>query len=258
MANVKRFRTSTKKVVAGKADAKSKSLVKLIRKVASEQVHKQIEDKQQSLDYGLTIFNNAASGSGDQLRVFPLIALGVNSADRNGDTVTVRNFTLMGHIVVNPPIVTADTARMRIMVRMIVLQPKTYGTYTSAAANISWMDTVLRAGNSVQGLDGTIRSMYYPVNYEAFTVFGEKRLILQSDAFISSTSIPQSRFAVEMFKMNMKLKNHKVKYNDTGSEPIGFCPILLLGYSFLDGTGPNIASTSLSMSFNTTVKYEDA
>lgn len=86
MAYAKKRAAPTKKVTRKRAKGTSTKLVKLIKKVAAAEAHKQIEDKQQSLDYGLTVFNNASSGTGDQLRVFPAINLGVNSADR----LTVR------------------------------------------------------------------------------------------------------------------------------------------------------------------------
>ena len=257
MSNVKRsssFPTGTNK---RRATQSSTKLVKLIKKVAADQVHRQIEKKQQSYDLALTTFNNAATGFGDQLRVMPFINLGVNSADRTGDTITLRSLRVLGHMVVNPAIITADNARQRIMVRMVILQPKTYGTYTTMQANAGFMDTVLRNGNSTQSMDGTIRSMYLPFNTEAFHIFSSKRVILRSDAIIANGNI-NGQYATEFFNFDLKIKNKKIKYNDTSSEPMAFCPIMLLAYTFLDGSATSLLSTSVSMSFNSTVTYEDA
>lgn len=248
-----------KKRVVRKTTRKGTStkLVKLIKKVAAAQVHKQIEDKQQSLAYNLATFNNAANGVGDQLRIFPYVNLGDNSADRTGDTITLRNFSVMGHIVVNPAFLAADTPRQRIMVRMVILQPKLYGTYTGANASTAWMNSILRNGNAVLGLDGSITSMYLPWNYEGNTIFASKRIILRSDAFIGSASLV-GNYATAFFNMKMKCKNKKIKFQDSSSEPTGYCPMLLFSYCFLDGTSASLASTAVSMAFQTLIKYEDA
>ena len=119
MAYAKR-KAPPKKRVVKRTKKGSGKLVKLIKKVAAEQVHRQIENKQQSYDLALTTFNNAATGFGDQLRVMPFINLGVNAADRTGDTITLRSLRILGHMVVNPAILTADNARQRIMVRMVI------------------------------------------------------------------------------------------------------------------------------------------
>nr|AGG39819.1 hypothetical protein [Diporeia sp. associated circular virus] len=252
-------RVAPKKRVVRKTTAsrKSSTLVKLIKKVAAAQVHVAAEDKQQSLTYNLATFNNAAAGAPDQLRILPFVTPGLSDAERIGDTINLRSMSLMGHIVVNPAFLAADTPRQRIMVRMVALQPKAYGTYTNAAANFAWMDTVLRNGNAVLGLDGSIRSMYLPWNYEAFTIFGSKRIILRSDAFIGSATLA-SNYATSFFSMNFKVKNKKLKFTDTGNEPQGYCPILLFSYCFLDGSSASLASTAVSMAYLTTCKYEDA
>lgn len=233
------------------------NIVKLMKKVAAAEVHRNMEDKQQSLDYALSPFNNIATGSPDQLRVFPYINLGTNSADRNGDTINLRSLKLLGHVTVTPAYVTADVPRQRIMVRMVVLQPKRFGTYTACAATPDWMFQVLRNGNSVQSLDGSIASMYYPWNYEAFHIFAEKRIILKSDAFIASATL-NGQYATEMFNLPLKFKNKKIKYTDTSSEPIGFCPMLLVSYAFLDGSAASTLSNAISLSFNVLAKYEDS
>jgi hypothetical protein len=256
MAYAKR-KAPPKKRVVKRTKKGSGKLVKLIKKVAAEQVHRQIENKQQSYDLALTTFNNAATGFGDQLRVMPFINLGVNAADRTGDTITLRSLRILGHMVVNPAILTADNARQRIMVRMVILQPKTFGTYTTMQANAGFMDTVLRNGNSTQSMDGSIKSMYLPYNYEAFRIYAAKRVILRSDAIIGN-GIINGQYATSFFSFNMKVKNKKVKYNDTSSEPMAFCPIMLLSYCFLDGSATSLLSTAVSMSFNSTVVYEDA
>nr|AGG39823.1 hypothetical protein [Diporeia sp. associated circular virus] len=255
MAYVKK--SVKKKVMRKRGPAKNTKLVKLIKKVAAAQVHVAAEDKQQSLSYNLATFNNASAGAPDQLRILPFVTPGLSDAERIGDTINVRFLNLMGHIVVNPAFVTADTPRQRIMVRMVALQPKAYGTYTNAAANFAWMDTVLRNGNAVLGLDGSIRSMYLPWNYEAFNIFASKRIILRSDAFIGSATLA-SNYATAFFSMTFKFKNKKLKYTDTGSEPQGFCPILLFSYCFLDGSSASLASTAVSMAYQSLIKYEDA
>ena len=139
MPYVKKRTAARKKVVRKRAPAKNTKLVKLIKKVASAQVHKQIEDKQHNLNYPLTTFNNSVNGIGDMLRILPYVSLGTDVHQRTGDTITARSLSLMGHIVVNPPL-SSDPARSRIMVRMALVQPRQFGTYTNINLATAWLD----------------------------------------------------------------------------------------------------------------------
>ena len=82
-------------------------------------------------------------------------------------------------------------------------------------------------------------------------------MILRSDAFTGS-AVLASNYATAMFSMAIKCKNKRVKFNDTSSEPIGYCPMLLFSYCFLDGSAASFASTAVSMAYNVLTKYEDA
>ena len=206
----------------------------------------------QNLDYPLSTFNNAADGIGDMLRILPYVVQGTGPSDRIGDTINLKSLSLMGHMVVNPTTV-EDRARQRIMVRMVLCQPKAFGNYTYVNQSTIWLGTVLKNGASYQGLDGSIKSMYLPLNTEAIHVFAQKKIVLRSDSFTGLST----QFATALFSMRMKVKSKKVKYTYSGSEPEAFAPVLLVSYAFMDGSAASVLSTSLSLTFNVMMKYED-
>jgi len=208
--------------------------------------------------FPLTSFNNAADAAGDQLRLFPNIIQGSNEGDRVGNSITIRDFTVMGHMTVQIPTLNPDVPRSRIMVRMLVCQPIAYGTYGSMGniSQLAWMNSVLREGNVPRTLDGSIKSMYLPPNADVVKVWHDKRVILRSDVIYPGTGATY-QFATEFFKFTMPHKGKKVNYDGSGTETVGYAPILLMAYTFLDGSALSSLNTNVQLAYNATVKYED-
>lgn len=227
-------------------------MVKLIKKVANATLHKAAEDKMATVNFPLTAFNSAATAVGDQIRVMPQVFQGLNEADRVGQSITMKSLRIAGHFITNS--ILNDAPRSRIMVRMAIVQPKNFPNYNQANATTAWMNTVLRNGNSVQAMDGSIESMYYPYNKLAVNVLASKKFILRSDYV--ATAVGGYSFACHFFTMNLKLKNKKIKYDDTSSTPVGFAPIMLISYAYLDGSSPSVFA-SISAAFCSNIVYED-
>lgn len=74
---------------------------------------------------------------------------------------------------------TTIPANCRLMIRAFIFSVKRYPNYDDAQSNIgSWYGQFLKNGNSVASLDGTIQSMYLPVNRDVITVHKEIKNIL--------------------------------------------------------------------------------
>ena len=230
----------------------------LVNKIVKIQLHKQVENKLTSLSFALTNFNSTASSAGDVIRIIPRMSQGVGDGDRTGNQVTMRNFNVKGHINVIPT--GSDVARTRLLVRLMVVIPKQYPTNDVATAGLAnWLPYVLKLGNTAQGLDGTIPSMYLPANTEMVTVLADKKIYLNSDYF-SALGLENysARYTTKFFNLNFKVKNKVLKYDDLGQLPLNYSPSLLLSYCFLDGSAPSTLSTAVSMSFISVLDYEDA
>ena len=248
MFNVKRSSSFASKSTKKRATQSSTKLVKLIKKVAAAEVHRNIEDKQQSLDFALTAFNNAVDVASDIHRLFPLVSTGTNSGDRTGDSIKLKSLIIRGHLTLTSP-----TISPRIIVRMIICQPKSLGTYGLITASTGWLSTVLRNGNTTQGMDGTIKSMYLPTNTEGIQVWKDKVFYL--DSYATTTS--SWKYGLELFKFELPVANKTVRYDSTSAEPMAFSPCMLMSYAYAEGIAPG-ATTSIQYSFNSTMKYEDA
>ena len=243
---------TVKRVARKRAPANNTKMVKLIRKVANATIHKAAEDKMATVNFPLTLFNSAANQVADQIRVFPQVFQGLNEADRVGQSITMKSLRIAGHFITNS--ILNDMPRSRMMVRMCVVQPKNFPNYTAANATTSWMNNILRNGNATQALDGSIESMYYPYNKLAVNVLASKKFILRSDYV--ATAVGGYQFACHFFNINLKIKNKRIKYDDTSSTPVGFAPIMLISYAYLDGSSPSVF-TSISAAFCSNIRFED-
>jgi len=230
----------------------------LVAKMVKVELHKSIENKLVSLAFPLTNFNNPASSSADVIQIIPRIPQGSGDGARVGNQITMRNLSVKGHINVIPS--GNDVARSRVMVRMLIVAPKQFPTNDIAVANTgSWLPFILKIGNGSAPLDGTIQSMYLPVNREMVTCLLDKKIYLNSDFFINSGAENYSaRYTTKFFGVNLKVKNKVLRFDDSNQLPLNYSPSLLLSYCFLDGSAPSSISTALSMSFISVLDYEDA
>jgi len=230
--------------------------VKLIKKVVKAAIHREVENKTSSLVFPLTAFNSAADLFGDCIFVLPLILQGTQESGRIGSSITARSLSIKGHINSIPA--NADATRARVMVRMMIVQPKAFRNLQTAQANFtSWLGRVLRNGNTEMGLNGSIESLYLPANHEVVTVLADRKITLMPDYFIGSSLA--TRLITKFFTINLKVKQKKLVYSEgTPSYPMGYAPILLFSYCYLDGSAPSDLSTALQMSFVSTLSYEDA
>lgn len=251
----------------------TKNFTKLVKSV----IHKQAESKSNSHIFALTQFNSGVNSSGDCLRILPQLQQGVGEAQRIGDCVRSQRLTIKGHFLINVSpnvstnngtLPTAIPANARLMIRAFICSVKRFQNYTDAAANAtSWTGSFLKNGNSSQTLDGTIESMYLPVNTDVITVHKEiKRYIsipmLTSTASVASPSswiVAQSsdpRSSVKFFTLNIPFKK-LLKYDDADFTPQNAAPFMVLSYCHLDGSSPDVLTTVVSSAFVSTLTYED-
>lgn len=257
---------------ARRAPAKpSRAFVKQVQKI----IHKDAETKQKSYVFTTTAFNSGVNAAGDVLRILPPIDQGTAESQRVGDTITSQKIDVRGHFFINVVpnvsstlnLPTTIPANARLMIRAFICSVKKFSNYDDAVTNVSsWSSSFLKNGNSSQALDGSIESMYLPVNTDVITVHKEFKRYINMPVLTSSTSgvpvnwiIGQSynpAGSVKFFNANIKCKK-VLKYDDTNFSPQNYAPFMVISYAHLDGSSPDVLTTTISSSYVSTLNYED-
>lgn len=234
---------------------KSNATVAMVKKM----INKSQESKMNCLDSGLVNYNGEAQSAGDCKQVVPDIGAGTLENTRIGTDIRCVSLRVMGHINSNP--IHLDKPRSRMLVRMMVVQPKTYRNISTATFNSQqWMNDVLRFGSGTQGLDGSIKSMYLPVNRDVVTCFYDRKIYLKTDYYEDAqTGNFNISFATRFFDFTLKVKNKILKYNSAQQlVPNDYAPILLFSYCFLDGSPQVFTTTAIAVQYVSTLVYKDA
>lgn len=259
------YRRRTKKAYKPKArpkSAPSKSMEKAMEKVATKIFHRNSEDKQAFNAYNLVTFNSSASTSSDILMVLPSIQQGTQEHQRIGDDIRAKTLKVKGHFLSTMP---PSLAYSRIGVRMVICQPKLTASNTLVNATAAqWLPYVLRIGGSNKGLDGSIESLYAPIDTDVVTCYHDEVYYISQPTSYSNIAFQETRYSTKMFEFNLKVKNKLLQYNSnfsSGNFPINYSPSILFSYVLLDGSTPVdgvLQSNILSMAFYATLEYEDA
>lgn len=266
-------RRSRKPSKTSKKSAKpSKTFTKMVQKI----VHKDVESKEANYTYALTAFNSGVNSSGDVIRVLPQITIGTTTGARIGDQVQGQRLNIRGHMLINSTPITTGSGviptgipnNCRLMVRAFVFSVKRFQNYDDAVANVgSWSGQFLKNGSAVQALDGTVASMYLPVNREVITVHKEIRRYITCEGLATITfGSPANQIAMtnvnyqdttKFFDLSVSCKK-LLKYDSGNFSPQNFAPLFCLSYCHLDGSSPDVLTTTVSASFVSTFMYEDA
>lgn len=244
----------------------SKQLIQAVRKI----VNKDQETKQAYTSSGdsLTFFNSGINSAGDMIQIMPNIQQGVGAHQRIGEQILAKNLSVKGYIKLNVNDVSDSTKLTNVIARMMVVTMKTRPCFYDATGSPATLASLLKKGGTTVGFTGVLSDIYAPINTDAFTVHYDKRFYLsQSYVNVTGAAPPTTILAqdisktVKFFKFNVRCKNKKLKYDeDVGSDlyPTNFGPMLLLGYSYLDGSSADTVSTNLSLQFDSVFNYEDA
>ena len=244
-----------KRVYRKRAPRASKTLVKTIQSV----IHRNTENKQSWLTYPLASFNSAADASSDILNCLPPTQQGTAENQRIGDDIRAQKLTIQGHMIG-----LLSGSYTRIGVRMLICQPKltTSNTLVNATA-AQWLPNVLRIGGSNMGLNGTIESLYAPVDTDVVTCYYDKVFYISQPTIFTTVGAAETTHTTKFFKVNLKMKNKLLKYNSgfsSGNYPINYSPSILFSYVFLNGAAPvsGLDFNQMSFTFTSLLEYEDA
>jgi len=252
------FKKFTKKprVYKKKASKPSKSLTKAIQSV----VRKDVENKEAYHGQSLLAMSPDIAFSTDILRILPNIPNGVDSNNRIGVKVRALTLKVKGHMVLST--LNNTLANSRIAVRMIIVQPKLssyFDVVSGATFGNPWLAALLQKGGASVPYTGTISDLYAPIDKDNSIVMYDKIFYLSVPINLAQPSSSVVATTIKFFTFTKKL-NKVLQYVDAlnSLQPQNCSPVLLFGYTALDGTAPNVAQTQVSIAYDSTLSYEDA
>ena len=223
-------------------------------------IHKDVENKQAFHNQATFNFNPPIDSTSELFRVVPNVGNGTADYDRIGDQIRVQSLTIKGCLVMSQ--LTTDTNNTRICVRMMIVQPKRYGTYTDIQANTNWLSSLLKKGSSTTSFTGVMSDLWADINREEITCYYDKKYYLSTP--IGSTAIGYSgdvNNTVKFFTKTFKLRNKLLKYSPNsagGVQNTHFSPVVLCGFVRLNNSSADPLQTICSIQYDTIMNYEDA
>lgn len=237
-----------------KSTKPSKSFVKKVQSI----IHKDVETKTAFNTQSNVYYNSGITAAADIVSVLPGIANGTADYQRIGDQLRGQTMSLKGALQLVSP--TSVLSNCRVAVRMFVVQPKMFGDNYTVYGNPSWLNILLKKGGTTVGFTGILSDLWAPVNTDAVTKYYDKVFYLNS-AYNPVNGQSTLGNSVKFFKHTFKLRNKLLKYDSSvsgGIYPTNYAPQVILGYVHMDGTGPDVLTTAVSMSFDSILNYEDA
>lgn len=246
----------------------SKSFVKKVNSI----IHKNVETKEVSFNLVNTDFNGPVNNVADVIRIIPTITQGTDGGNRIGDQVLGQKLVVRGHMMINivpnttgTTIPSAIPSNCRMMIRAACMSVKKFSSYDDVAATTTWMSKVLKNGNTLQGLDGSVRSMYLPWNRDVVTIHKEIKRYVTIPAIFAQTATAAgfSNTAVgfeqscKFFNFTLSLKK-LLKYDDTSFSPQNDGRFFVISYAKLDDTAADILVSRITANFVSTLSFEDA
>lgn len=245
---------------------------KMFAKKVRAVIHSQNETKTVSTILQATDFNGIVNNVADVQRIIPTLQNGTQNGQRVSDQVTAQNIKFQGHMMINivsnttgTTIPTAIPSTARIMVRAAIISIKKYRNYDDVSNTTNWMNSILQNGNALQGLDGTIQSMYLPWNKDVVTVHKEfKRLVTIPAIFAQTATATGFSNTAVGFEQSVKFLKATIKckkvlnYDSTSFSPQNYSPFFICSYAKLDGSPADILVSRVTCSYVSTLHYEDA
>lgn len=234
-----------------------------IRKMIKKEIHKNAEDKQCYLTNSLNPYNGVITSADVIATMFPMpnMAQGTADDDRIGEKVKAKRFNIKGHFLTTISFASNSTY-MRLGVRFMIVQPKTFGSQADIIANsTTWLAGLLQKGGTTSSFSGLIQDLYAPINTDLITVYHDKLYYIQTPYYQTAVGELTGINICKFFNINLKVKGKTLKYDaNVGSDllPVDYNPVMLIGYSKLDGGAADTVNTAISLASVSTLTYEDS
>lgn len=202
------------------------------------------------------VVHNSAIGSGDPQPLIPPIAVGDLSINRTGDRVTLKGLRVKGLCAFYSD--TAQGVQKDLYVRIFVLAQKSLKTRVQVLAQTD-VNHLLRpqlVGLQQTNYGGNSSDVMLPVNTDLFKVYYDKVFKLSGCATGGLDDLGRSSFR---WAYNFKSLPANLTFDEgNGNNNNNFAPFVAIGYSYADGSSPDVVSTRLISSVYTQTIFEDS
>jgi len=224
-----------------------------VKKIVNQILDKKIEDKRIIWNLQYDVRHNSTITNADLVPIVQSIGTGTLDYQRVGDRITPKYLTVSGRVWLSDQSMATNRP---LEVRVIAFNSKQYKSNASITAVD--MSTLLRGDlGTLVSYNGSIMRSHLPMNDAQFSRVFDKRIRLNMQASAGS-SYPSSVASSSAF-FSFKVKCPKYfKYDTTTNTPTNFAPFFALGYTYLDGTPPDVLSPEVYCSAISSFSYEDA
>lgn len=206
-------------------------------------------------------FNSGIDSLGDMRDVLPQITQSTADNGRIGDQIRAKSLNIKGFIKLDIAPTIGTTGMPNVVVRMLVVSLKSKTNFTEATSSVTPLGSLIKKGGTTTTFSGVLRDVNAPINTDMWTVHSDKKYYLKQDYVNGSQGPMDVSNTVRFFNIRLKCKNKLLKYDSSISSallPTNYGPMILLGYSFLDGTTPDTVNTRVGLQYDTILNYEDA
>jgi len=255
-----------------RAGKSSKRFTKAVQRV----IHKNVETKQAFNTTGdsLIMCNSGITAASDIFQILPNIYNGTGDNARIGDEIRGQKISVKGYLQLNVD-TSLSQVNKRIAVRIMVVSTKRFSATNDAYNNFAgWYQSLLKKGGTQVAFSGTISDLMAPINTDEITKHYDKTFYMSQSNIFSYTApgtasvavvgleeATDIRSTIKMFRFHIKCRNKLLRYDAThagGTQPTNYGPMLLVGYTHLDGSAADVLQTNVGLHFDSVFDYEDA
>lgn len=243
-----------------KARAAPARVMKSVKKYVRSAIKRNTETKMVTSQVIGSVLFNSGIGAADQYRALPYVTQGPTDHNRIGDKIKPVGLYVRGQVSMIP----TPPTNKPIMVRIAVLQLKSAHYWPQAQAGwASGAYAVLLKKNDESGTEnvaytGAQDNNFLPINRDAFDVLGERFIKLEGQP---EGSVEAATPGTVSRTVNFKLRKVPKTLGYSGSAnqyPENFSPFIVIGYTYMDGTIPDVAATNLIATMSTHLYFKDA
>lgn len=259
---------STKSVTFKRKGIKpTKALKSIVTRVAQGVMNKELETKYASAPHQGIAFNSIISAySSEAYSVLPPISVqtsGMQTYNRTGNEITPLRLSMDIMVAIN-----TVTRSCAFRVDLFVLTRKDTKYFPTIAVN-STQPKMFTTGTStgINGYNGNNTDAMYRYNLNEFTFLKHKTFMLAGNVGLPNNDTTAGNSpnllpgCVKHLKFTIPCPK-TLKYDENPSTaatyPMNYAPFFLIGYSKVDGTGPDTGNASIVASWVTGLTFKDA
>jgi len=217
-------------------------------------IGKDAENKQRGFILEQNVVHNSAISDADVVPIIGSIPEGTSSLTRLGDRIKPKSLTVRGIIGLNPD---NNPNNKPMIVSVYILSCKDKKTNALVAAGAGMADLLKPnvGGTEQVPFDGTTLRSTFPVNTEKFKVHFQKKYRIAPGSLGAGTR----EYDYVRWQHNFKSLPASLTFDEaTGDDANNYAPFLVIGYSYTDGTGPDVLPTRLVSNSYAQLMFEDS